>query len=85
MDRNGKSYIDLIGLELDSPTAGLKRRNQAPDNNDNTVCIERVEEHATKKIFGEEAVPIEISVRIDNPQGPRCNIFISGGFSEVCF
>lgn len=49
VDRNGKSYIDLIGLELDSPTAGLKRRNQAPDNNDNTVCIERVEEHATKK------------------------------------
>ncbi|KAL2076326.1 hypothetical protein ACEWY4_028078 [Coilia grayii] len=57
VDPSGKAYVDSIGLEFDSPTAGLKHRQQG----DNIVYIERVEERSMKKGLVRRQFPLKLA------------------------
>ncbi|XP_062373091.1 ATP-dependent DNA helicase PIF1-like [Sardina pilchardus] len=45
----GKTFVKLLGIELDNPSAGQRHRNQPPGVSDNLTYIDRIEEPLSKK------------------------------------
>ncbi|KAM3842119.1 uncharacterized protein ACN63O_022831, partial [Diretmus argenteus] len=59
--QGGRTFVHMLGLQLDNEHAGQRHRNKIPDGPDNVVYIERAEEPLSRKGVVRRQFPMKLA------------------------